>query len=253
MNTTEIRSPIDAKSVAALRAAEAIKNGMRVGLGSGSTAELFIAALGARVEGEQLDIAAVATSRASAECAERVGIALSDLSALGALDIAVDGADEIDPDLNLIKGGGGALLREKIVAQAANCRVIIADSSKLVDRLGAFSLPVEVIAFGWQATVEHVLDACRSDQGHPAWHLRVRNGDRFLTDHGNLIVDVDVGVIDDPGALGDALSRIAGVVEHGIFVDMCELAIIGHGDGRAEYFGDELDVVAEDIRDRVDG
>ena len=235
------------KFVAAKNAARLIESGMRVGLGSGSTAMHFVELLAHRIRNEGLEISAVATSKTTASLAERSGIELEDLCRLGALDIAVDGADEIDPDLCLIKGGGGALLREKIVAQAARFRIIIADSMKLVEQLGKFPLPVELISFGWEATLDHVLDACRRGGIRPNWDVRMADSGEYVTDEGNMIVDIEVGKIESPLGLAAELSGIAGVVEHGIFVNLCDLAIVVHPDGRTEYFGEELDLVAGEL------
>jgi len=202
---------------------------MRLGLGTGSTMAHFLDLLGqAMTEGALTEIVGVPTSLRTAEHARRVGVPLGALHELQPLDLAVDGADEVDPELNLVKGLGGALLREKMVVQAARSFLVIADDSKLVRRLGTRApLPVEVVPFAWEAHLEPL----RGLGGEPV--LRVEDGGvPVTTDNGNLILDVRFpGGIDDPGALETALMRRAGIVDTGLFLGMAEEAILAGADG----------------------
>ena len=226
-------SPVDPAKDAAARAAVAlVQSGMKLGLGTGSTAKIFVDRLAERVHAEGMDLICASTSKATAEQARGLGLVVEDLNDIGWLDLTIDGADEVDPDLNLIKGGGAAHLREKIVATASERMVVVADQGKVVDRLGAFKLPVEVIGFGWKTThrqIERVLE--RLDYQDCPVVLREKDGQPVMTDEGNLILDLDLGVIPDAPRLARALSAIAGVVEHGLFLDICNLAIIGRADG----------------------
>lgn len=226
-------SPVDPAKDAAARAAVAlVQSGMKLGLGTGSTAKIFVDRLAERVHAEGMDLICASTSKATAEQARGLGLVVEDLNDIGWLDLTIDGADEVDPDLNLIKGGGAAHLREKIVATASERMVVVADQGKVVDRLGAFKLPVEVIGFGWKTThrqIERVLE--RLDYQDCPVVLREKNGQPVMTDEGNLILDLDLGLIPDAPRLARALSAIAGVVEHGLFLDICNLAIIGRADG----------------------
>ncbi|PZQ96791.1 MAG: ribose 5-phosphate isomerase A [Cereibacter sphaeroides] len=227
-------SPIDkAKFVAAKRAVEFIESGMRLGLGSGSTAAWMVRCLGERVREEGLKVVGVPTSSRTAELARQVGITVSSLDEVKWLDLTIDGADEFDPDLNLIKGGGAALLQEKIVATASDRMIVIADAAKEVGQLGAFPLPVEVIPFGWQTTkalIEEMLEGM--DVLGRDCTLRM-NGDRpLLTDEANYIVDLHLKRIGSPRQLALVMNQIPGVVENGLFIDICDVVIIGHGDGR---------------------
>ena len=226
-------SPSDAAKDAAARAAVAlVQDGMRLGLGTGSTAVFMVQRLAQRVRAEGLRLRCAATSRATCELAGRLGLVIEELDDIGWLDLTLDGADEIDPDLNLIKGGGGAHLREKITAAASDRLVVIADPAKVVERLGAFHLPVEVIPFGLAATRTHIqrlLDGMELDL-RPI-QLRQRDGATFLTDEGNVILDLSLQTISDPAQLASGLQRIPGVVEHGLFLGMCHLALIGSPDG----------------------
>lgn len=196
---------------------------MLVGLGSGSTAAWFIRALAAR----RLDIRGVATSQASAVLAAELGIPLAELDAVGAIDLTVDGADEIGPGLALIKGGGAALLREKLVWEASRRCVVIADAAKRVRVLGAFPLPIEVVAFGHTKTAQRLCDALSDCDIGAAPRLRQRDGQPVTTDSGNLIYDAACGRIPDPAQLADALKSVTGVVEHGLFLDLADEALIG--------------------------
>ncbi|WP_299962832.1 ribose-5-phosphate isomerase RpiA [uncultured Roseobacter sp.] len=229
-------SPIDhAKYVCARRAADMVETGMRVGLGTGSTAVFLVKRLGERVREEGLRIRAVPTSTRTAELAREEGIEVVSLDAAKWLDLTIDGADEFDPQLALIKGGGGALLQEKIVATASDRMVVIADRGKVVDTLGAFPLPIEVIPFGWQTTRTLVEEMLMSmDVQGRSGKLRTAGEAPFRTDESNYILDFELGRIGAPAHLALALNQIPGVVENGLFVDICDEVIIGYGDGRTE-------------------
>ncbi|TWI37937.1 ribose-5-phosphate isomerase [Paracoccus sulfuroxidans] len=226
--------PADLAKDAAARAAVAlVEPGMKLGLGTGSTASVFVRRLAERVAAEGLELRCAATSKATADLATSLGLKIETLDELGWLDLTIDGADEVDPDLNLIKGGGGAHLREKIVATASDRMVVIADKMKVVEHLGEFHLPVEVVPFGKEATkklIERVLDG-HGLAGRPVKWRNGPEGGPFLTDEGNVILDLYLGRIADPEKLGRDLSSIAGVVEHGLFLNICQLAIIGGEDG----------------------
>jgi ribose 5-phosphate isomerase A len=212
------------KQVAARRSADFVEDGMLVGLGSGSTSAHAIRAIGERVR-EGLRIQAIATSERSAELARGLGISVLPFDEDARMDLTIDGADEIGPGLQLIKGGGGALLHEKIVASASKRFVVIADSSKLVKRLGAFPLPVEVIRFGWHV-VEDRLNALGAET-----KLRMDSaGQPFTTDQGNFILDCRFAVFPEADLLASQLDSMIGVVEHGLFLDLADIAVIGRGD-----------------------
>lgn len=216
------------KQLAAEAAAELVEEGMAVGLGTGSTAVYAIRRLGGRVA-DGLKIRAVPTSLQSQKLAREVGIPLVDFNEVTELDLTLDGADEIDPALHLIKGGGGALFREKIVAAASRRLVIFADSSKQVAQLGAFPLPVEVNPFGWQVA------AAKIEALGPRVRLRPSKAGQsaaepFVTDNHGYILDCAFGQIPDPPALERTLRAITGVVETGLFVAMAELALMGEGE-----------------------
>ena len=215
------------KKAAGERAAELVDDGMIVGLGTGSTAFYAIQRLGERVR-EGLPIRGVPTSEQSRIQAEREGIPLVDFAETTRIDLTIDGADEIDPAFNLIKGGGGALFREKLVATASLREIIVADESKLKDRLGAFPLPVEVVPFGWQF-VRLKLEAlgCRAT-------LRVRENRTFVTDNGNHVLDCAFGAIDDPEDLERRIASTCGVVESGLFVGLAHQIVIGKPAGTIE-------------------
>jgi ribose 5-phosphate isomerase A len=219
------------KRAAAARAVEFVRHGMRLGLGTGSTAKHFVELVGERVRAG-LDIIAVPTSQATRTDAERCGIILTTLDETPELDLTVDGADEIAPDLNLIKGGGGALLREKIVAAASARMIVIADRSKWVAALGGFPLPIEVAPFGLGATVRAIEKAISAIQKPGPLTLRSgKDGHAFVTDGGHWIIDAALGRIDDPAALAHALSGIPGVIEHGLFIGLAQTAILAGPDG----------------------
>jgi ribose 5-phosphate isomerase A len=219
------------KRQAAAAALDLVRPGMRVGLGSGSTAAQFVELLGERVRAG-LDIVGVATSGATHRQADRLGIPLASLDDAPLLDLTVDGADEIAPDLSVIKGGGGALLYEKIVAAASTRVVIIADESKWVTLLGRFALPIEVVAFGLAATRRAIeMAAAGAGSPGPMRLRRAREGDAFVTEAGHLIVDVALTRIIEPRILADRLAVIPGVVEHGLFIGLAHTAIIAGPDG----------------------
>lgn len=223
----------DPAKLAAARAAVAlVEDGMRLGLGTGSTASVMVRVLAERVAAEGLSLRCAATSRATADLAESLGLPIETLDGIGWLDMTIDGADEVDPHLHLIKGGGAAHLREKIVAAASDRMVVIADPAKVVEELGAFPLPVEVLEFGFETTrtlIRRALGAL--ELGERDVLQRLKGSEPVVTDEGNLILDLHLGAIPDPVALARALSAIPGVVEHGLFLGMCDLAIIGREDG----------------------
>lgn len=247
-------SPIDkAKSVAAKRASECVEDGMRVGLGTGSTAAWLVKCLGRRVREEGLRMTGVPTSVRTAELAREVGIEVTTLDAAKWLDLTIDGADEFDGDLNLIKGGGGALLQEKIVATASDQMIVIADIGKEVESLGAFPLPVEVIPFGWkttQALVEETLISM--DVLGRTSSLRMSGDVPFITDEGNHILDLHLNRIGNPGKLALELNQIPGIVENGLFIDICDMVVIGYGDGRVELRDINKGTVETERHDFID-
>jgi ribose 5-phosphate isomerase A len=216
------------KGLAGRAAAELVVAGNIVGLGTGSTAYFAVVALGERVKAG-LKIIGIPTSVATDELARAVGIPLSTLDEHPDIDITIDGADEIDPKLNLIKGGGGALLREKIIAAASKKMVVVADSSKAVKELGKFPLPVEIIPFA-KAVVERKI----TELGATCKQRNRPDGSPFVTDEGHHILDCNFGKIADPPALARALSEMPGVVEHGLFIGIAKLAIVGEGNSVAE-------------------
>ncbi len=221
----------DLKRQAAARALEEVRDGMRLGLGTGSTARHFVDLLGGKVRAG-LRVVGVPTSEATRVQAEGCGIALTTLDDIDRLDLTVDGADEIDPALNLIKGGGGALLREKIVAAASDRMVVIADDSKWVDVLGRYPLPVEVVPFGLAATRRGMAKAFVKCAVSGEMVLRKRpDGHVFVTDGGHWIIDAHLGRIEDAPRMASLLSAIPGVVEHGLFTNLASLAVLAGGQG----------------------
>ena len=219
------------KRQAAAQALEQVQHGMKLGLGTGSTAKHFVDLLGERVAGG-LRVIGVPTSEATRAQAEACKIPLTTLDEVDRLDLTVDGADEMDGALNLIKGGGGALLREKIVAAASDRMIVIADDSKWVPTLGKFPLPIEVIPFGLGATrraIEKAFAAC-GVSGQMAVR-KAKDGHVFVTDGGHWIVDAQLGRIVDPPSLAKALSAIPGVVEHGLFIGLASSAVLAGGEG----------------------
>ena len=219
------------KRAAAVRAVEFVRPGMRLGLGTGSTAKLFVDLLAERVRGG-LDVVAVPTSEATRAQAERLGIKLTTLDETPELDLTIDGADEIAPDLTLIKGGGGALLREKIVAAASAKMLVIADQSKWVTVLGRFPLPVEIAPFGAAAT-RRAVEAAAAAAGcpGPAPVRKAPNGHAFVTDGGHWLLDAQLQRIPDPQALAARLAAVPGVMEHGLFIGLARTAIVAGPDG----------------------
>jgi ribose 5-phosphate isomerase A len=216
-----------------IRAAQAaldhVEDGMRLGIGTGSTADEFVRLLAVKVAGG-MKITGVPTSERTASLCAELGVALSTLDETPQLDLTIDGADEIDPALNLVKGGGGALLREKIVAAASARMIVIADESKLVKTLGHFPLPIEVNRFGLRATEIAIARAVENLGLAGPIILRMTEGQPFVTDGGHLILDASFGRIPDTRALSNALHAVPGVVEHGMFLGMAEQAIIA-GEG----------------------
>ena len=219
------------KRAAAARAVEFVRPGMRLGLGTGSTAKHFVDFLAERVRGG-LDVVAVPTSEATRAQAERLGITLTTLDETPELDLTIDGADEIAPDLTLIKGGGGALLREKIVAAASAMMLVIADQSKWVAMLGRFPLPIEIAPFGAAAT-RRAVEAATAAAGCPGAALlrKGQNGHAFVTDGGHWLLDAQLQRIPDPQALAARLAAVPGVMEHGLFIGLARTAIVAGPDG----------------------
>jgi ribose 5-phosphate isomerase A len=212
------------KEAAGRAAAKLVRDGDVVGLGTGSTAYFAVVTLGERVK-SGLKIIGIPTSVQTADLARQLGIPLTTLDEHPEIDITIDGADEVDPKLNLIKGGGGALLREKVVASASKKMIVVADSAKIVPVLGKFPLPVEVISFA-RTVVEHKIVSLGALP-----RLRTKpDGSPYLTDNGNQILDCSFGKIADPPALALALSNIPGIVEHGLFIGLAKLALVGRGD-----------------------
>lgn len=219
-----------AKRAAAVRAVDLVRSGMALGLGTGSTAKLAVDEIARRLaDGRLRDLVGVPTSDATERQASALGIPLSTLERHPALDLTIDGADEADRALNLIKGAGAALLREKIVAQSSRAMIVIADETKLVAQLGRFPLPVEVIPFGRGATAARIVEvAARLGYADLKVVQRIRDGAAVKTDSGNLVYDCAFGAIKDAPALAAALSGIAGVVEHGLFIGIATKLVIAH-------------------------
>jgi ribose 5-phosphate isomerase A len=229
-------SPDDSKRHAAAKALELVTPGMRLGLGTGTTAAHFVALLGARVA-KGLDVVCVPTSERTRTLAESHGIPLTSIDASPELDLTIDGADEFDPKLRLIKGGGGALLREKIIAVASKRMIVIADSSKSVAVLGKFPLPLEVNVFGFEATRRMILAAANALGCDGELRLRkTPGGQAFVSDNGHYIVDCFFGAIPRPEDLADRLAAIPGVVEHGLFIGIAK-AVICAGPAGIEILG----------------
>tara|TARA_B100001250_G_scaffold92559_1_gene77056 strand:- start:42 stop:746 length:705 start_codon:yes stop_codon:yes gene_type:complete len=215
------------KKAAGIKACDFVKTGMKVGLGTGSTVKHTVVELGRRMADEGLEIVGVPTSLATEKLAIEVGIPLVELSDIDGLDIVIDGADEFDPDFQLIKGGGAALLREKIVAQESAAMVVVADDRKRVEILGAFPLPIEITPFSFEATVRslsRLLD-CRVN-------IRMAGDGPVITDNGNMIADAHCGpTIDDPISCESNVLQIAGVVQVGLFNNMCDAVVLAGKDG----------------------
>lgn len=226
-----IMEPLEsAKRAAAAAALKLVEDGMALGLGTGSTARHLVQLLAERIHMTGLRVRCCATSRDTADLARSLGIEIFDLDDLGELDLAIDGADEIDPKLNLVKGGGAAHFREKIVEKAAKRFAVIADHTKLVDRLGTTrQVPLEILPFAWKTTCRHI-EALGGK-------LAPRHGadtELLHTDNGNLIVDGDFGPIAEPGGLAKKLDAVTGLLEHGLFVGMAEVAFVAHPDGHVQ-------------------
>lgn len=220
-----------AKYLAAAKALEFVKPGMKLGLGTGSTAAYFVELLGEKVA-EGLEVLCVPTSSATKAQAEALGIPLTTLGEIRWLDLVVDGADEFDRRMNLIKGGGGALLQEKLVATAADKMIVISDNSKRVATLGAFPLPVEVVRFGWEVTENKILEIIsRAFVGGVGISRRMAGDEPFVTDEGNYILDLHLKKIDEPPILAEQLKHVVGVVETGFFIDIAKVIIVGKEDG----------------------
>lgn len=238
---------VDPAKLAAAKAAIAlVTDGMRLGLGTGSTASIMVRELAARVKAEGLSLRCAATSKATADLATELGLQVETLDQLGWLDMTIDGADEVDPLMHLIKGGGAAHLREKIVAAASDRMVVIADPGKVVETLGVFPLPVEVLIFGFETTrklIRRALDNLGLEDRDIL--QRLNGSDALITDEGNYILDLHMKEIPDPAALARALSSIPGVVEHGLFLGMCDLAIIGRSDGTIVELARDGDIDAD--------
>ena len=237
---------VDPAKLAAARAAVAlVEDGMKLELGTGSTASIMVRELAARAVAEGLSLRCAATSKATAELAASLGLRVESLDEIGWLDLTIDGADEVDADLHLIKGGGGAHLREKIVAAASNRMVVIADPGKVVEELGAFPLPVEVLEFGFETTRGLIRRALADLELEGEILQRLKGSAPWITDEGNLILDLHLGCIPDPVALARALAAIPGVIEHGLFLGMCSLAIIGREDGTVVELARDADIDAD--------
>ena len=223
------------KKIVGIEAAKFVKDGMIVGLGTGSTAAFFVEELGRRVAQENLQITGVTTSSVTSEQAQRLGIALKDIDDVAYIDLTVDGADEVDLDLNGIKGGGAALLMEKIVATYSKDYIWIADDSKMVKHLGAFPLPVEVVTFG-SGQVFRLFETLGFNP-----RLRVDANDAaVVTDMGNYIIDLHMKEIKEPQRLAKLLDETVGVVEHGLFNDMVKTVIVGSADGNVKIITNNL-------------
>jgi len=224
-----------AKLAAGRKAIETyLKDGMRIGLGSGTTSHWFVRALGEKVR-EGFDIAGVPTSAATRELALQVGVPLLDLNDVEQLDLTIDGADEIDRAGRMIKGGGACLLWEKMVARVSHRMVAVVDDGKVVDTLGAFPLPIEVVRYGWRSTERELRKLLRQfGLGDRLITLRGGEGNPVVTDSGHYLLDCQLGRIDDPDALAPQFNEIPGVVEHGLFVGIAHEMVVGHADGSGD-------------------
>ena len=221
---------VEKKILAAQKAFEYVEDGMKLGLGTGSTADEFTKILSDYVK-NGLDVICVPTSENTKDLAESLNIPLASLENLNFLDLTVDGADEVDDDLSLLKGGGGALLREKIIAFNSKKMIVIADDTKKVSKLGEFRLPIELIKFEHKITINRVLEKLENIGYSGTAELRVINGNPFTTDSENLIYDLSIGLIEEPEIIDNLLNSIPGVVENGLFVDMANIVIIGEQNG----------------------
>lgn len=222
----------EAKKAAGRRAIqEFVKDGMKLGLGSGTTSHFFVRELGKHVA-DGLKLTCTTTSRSTIDVAREVGIAITDPNEIGEIDLTIDGPDEIDHDFNMIKGGGACLLWEKIIAHASKRMITICDESKIVDRLGAFPLPVEVVQFAWKQTERLVATTLAGHRiKNPVIGRRMRDDQPVVTDSGNFILDCRCGVIPSPDKLEIKLNRIPGVVENGLFTRESQGMVVGRFDG----------------------
>ena len=222
---------VEQKKIAAKKAAEYIESGMKLGLGTGSTVNFFLEELGKKVT-QGLEVIGVPTSNQTEKICNELGIQITNLKKMPELDLTVDGADEIDQNLNLTKGGGGALLREKIVASASKKMIVIADESKLVRTLGKFPLPIEVTQFGAEATKIKIKNVMVEMNMKPKLSMRIdKNNQPFVTDNNNLIIDAQLDEINNPNELEINLNNIPGVVENGLFINLASQAIISSKNG----------------------
>jgi ribose 5-phosphate isomerase A len=220
-----------AKQAAGEAAAKLIKDGMLIGLGTGTTAAFFIQSLAIKCQ-QGLKVRCVATSNASFEMGQKLGLNMVDMKGITRLDMTIDGADEIDNDKNMIKGGGGALLREKILASISDEMVVVVDSSKVVERLGAFPLPVEVVEFGLDATVQEIEDLGFNGK------VRTKDGKIYITDGGNRIIDIDLSTQTlGYHEINDRLNDVVGVVETGFFFGLAGRVVVGGSDGTVKTWG----------------
>jgi len=223
----------NAKQLAAEKAVEFLDDGMTIGLGTGSTAYWAIEKIGEKVKQDGWKIKTIATSRRSEEQARALGIPVYDFSSIREIDITIDGADEADHKLRLIKGGGGALLREKIVATNSRQMIVVADESKYVDILGRFPLPVEIARFGWERTLDKLqLLGCEAMR-------RMNGSEPYLTDNGNFIVDCSFGEIGDPTSLHESINAITGVMENGLFIGIATRLVLGLENGETRIVTDK--------------
>jgi ribose 5-phosphate isomerase A len=225
----------EAKRAAAAKAIETfLRDGMTIGLGSGTTSRWFVRILGERVR-SGLRVTGVPSSKSTGQLAQEVGVPLADLNDVSQLDLTIDGADEIDRKGRMIKGGGANLLWEKIVACASGRMVAIVDESKVVERLGRFPLPIEVVPFAWRSTERH-LQSLFKDEGFSNVQIEVRGGlaEPLVTDSGHYLLDCHLLAIPNPESLGAKLNLIPGVVEHGLFINIATDAVVGHASGSAE-------------------
>ena len=221
-----------AKENAALAALDFVEDGMVLGLGSGSTAEIFIERLGEKVAGG-LKVQGVPTSQATAACAKENGVPLIDVDRAPKIHLTIDGADEVDPVFSLIKGGGACLLREKIIAYASDRMIVIIDNSKLVETLGAFPLPVEIDPFGMALTADQIYQALQKtgcEEGQVVLRQNAEGTGPLITDGGHYIVDCHCKVIPSPGETAHLLEKLPGVMEHGLFIDLADVVIVGEDD-----------------------
>lgn len=229
------------KKVAATKALEYVKPGMVIGLGTGSTAKWFLKLLSERIIKDYLEISCVPTSQVTKQYAEQLRIPLTTIEQVSVIDLVVDGTDEFDPMLNLIKGGGGALLQEKIVAVSSKHMMVITDQTKEVLCLGAFALPVEVVQFGSKSTkfgIEVILKGLKYDKAEVSF--RKENNENFVTDEGHFILDLKLKKINDPQILHNQIIRCPGVVETGLFLNLAKTIIVGKFDGTCKVIGEEF-------------